>query len=80
MIDGCKDLQGGFFFLAAFAGGLLIGFVGGHLFIEITFTVAAAGWAGAIDAKIFGDIIPVDLVFEDQAPFAEGLKRHQQDQ
>ena len=80
MVDGCKNLEGGFFFLSAFAGSLLIGFVGGHLFIKITFTLAAAGWTGAIDAEIFGDIIPVDLIFEDQAPFAEGLKGHQQDQ
>lgn len=66
--------------MSSFAGGLLAGFVGCHLFIEITFSVTAAGWTGAIDTKSFGDIIPVDLIFEDQAPFTEGLKGHQQDQ
>ena len=76
------DLQKGLLLLAAFAGGLLGGFVARHLFVEIAFSLAAGGAfaTDAVDAKISGDEIPIDLVFDDQAPFAEGLKADQQDQ
>ena len=76
------DLKKGFFFLAAFAGGLLRRFIARHLFIKITFTLTAGNplTIDAVDTKIFSDKIPVDLVFDDQAPFAEGLEPDQQDQ
>ena len=76
------DLQDALLFLPAFSGGLLGGFVARHLFVEITFSLAAGGAfaTDAVDAKISGDKIPIDLVFDDQAPFAEGLKADQQDQ
>ena len=66
--------------LSAFAGSLLLRLIAGHLLIEITFTLAAGGRLCAIDTKIFGDEILIDLVFEDQAPFAESLYGHQQDE
>jgi len=74
------DLQDGFISLGAFTGSLLRRLVVGHLFIEITFAFTAGQRSGAVDAKILRDEVPVDLVFEDQAPFAESLGGDQQDQ
>lgn len=79
-VAGVMDLQNGLVFLISFAGCLLPGFVFRHFFIEITFAFAAGQRGGAVDAKVFGDKVPVDLVFKDQAPFAEGLGSGQQDQ
>jgi hypothetical protein len=73
-------LQGGLISLPALAGGLLLRFVAGHLLIEITFPMTAARRLCTIDAEVFGDEILIDLVFEDQAPFAESLYGDQQDQ
>jgi hypothetical protein len=75
-----KNLQGCFIFLSAFAGSLLLRFIGGHLLIEIAFTLAAGGRFCAINTEIFGDEFLIDLVFYYQAPFAEGLKADQKDQ
>ena len=66
--------------MSTFTGSLLLRFIAGHLLIEITFPVTAAGGFGAVDTKVFGDEILIDLVFEDQAPFAESLYADQQDQ
>jgi len=66
--------------LPALTRRLLLRFIGGHFLIEVTFTGTAGGGFRAVDAEIFGDKIPVDPVFDDQAPFAEGLQAHQQDQ
>jgi len=41
--------------LSSFAGSLLLRFIRRHLFIEVTFTVAAAGGRERFDTKIFGD-------------------------
>jgi proline racemase len=58
----------------------LPGLIGSQFPAQIAFAVAAAGRPGAVDTKIFGDIFLIDLVFDDHAPFAEGLDRDQQDQ
>jgi len=79
-VAGVKDLQDGLVFLGSFTGRLLLRFVFRHFLIEVTFAFAARQWSRAVDAKIFGDKVPVDLVFKDQAPFAEGLGSDQQDQ
>jgi hypothetical protein len=59
---------------------LLIALVCRHSFIEITFALAATGRLCPIDTQMLGDEIPIDPVFKDQTPLAEGLSRHQQDQ
>ena len=66
--------------MSALAGSLLLRFIGGHLLIEIALACAAAKRFCAINTKIFSDKVLIDLVFEDQAPFAESLKTDQQDQ
>jgi len=73
-------LQGRLISLPALTRRLLLRFIAGHFLIEITFTGTAGRRLCAIDTEVFGDKIPVDLVFEDQAPFAEGLYADQQDQ
>lgn len=75
-----KNLQGCLISLSAPAGSLLLRFIVGHLLIEVAFTLTAAGRFCAVDAEVFGDKFLIDLVFYDQAPFAEGLKADQQDQ
>ena len=75
-----EQLQRCFVPLSAFARSLLLRFIAGHLLIEIAFSLAAAGRFCAVDTKVFGDKILVDPVFDDQAPFAEGLYGDQQDQ
>jgi len=62
------------------AGSLLLGLILCQLLIEITFTGAAGNNIVTVNAKIPGDKVLIDLVFEDQAPFAESLKTDQQDQ
>ena len=52
----------------------------GRSLIEIALACAAAKRFCAIDTKIFGDKVLIDLVFKDHTPFAESLKNDQQDQ
>jgi hypothetical protein len=62
--------------LTTLAGRLLLRLIGGHFLIEIAFALATAAGLKTVDAKIFGDIIPVGLKVSDQAPFAKGLGDH----
>ncbi len=56
------------------------GFVIGQFFAQETLSMTAAGWFSSVNAKVLCNIILVDLVTEDQGPFAECLGGHQQDQ
>ncbi len=64
--------------LSALAGSLLLRFVPGKAFVEMTFTLAAAHGLSPVDTKVFRDKVLVDLVVQDHAPFAECLYGHQQ--
>ena len=75
-----EQLQGCLISLSALAGSLLLRFISGHLLIEIALACTAAKRFCAINTKIFGDKVLIDLVFQDHAPFAESLKTDQQDQ
>lgn len=74
-----KKLERGCFLLRGFTGPLFRRLVFGQFLIEVTFT-RTAGNDVPVHAEIFGDEIPVNPVFQDQGPFAEGLQRYQQDQ
>jgi len=79
-VPGRKKLQRRLIALSALTGCLLLGFVLGKAFVEMTFTLAAAHGFCAVDTERFCDEVLVDLVVQDHAPFAEGLHRHQQDE
>ena len=68
--------QDRFVVLTALSGRLLLRLVGGHFLIEIAFALATAAGPEPVYAKIFGNIVPVDLKVCDQAPFAKGLGDH----
>ena len=73
--------QRGFFLLSRSAGRLLLGFVLSQFLMEETFAKASpAGNDVLVHAEILSDIVLIDLVFQDQRPFAEGLQCNQQDQ
>lgn len=77
-VDLIEKLDGRFFSLRALTRDLLLIFVTGDPLVDITLTLTAAAGLGPVNAKIFGDVVPVDLKLNDQAPLAEGLERDQQ--
>ena len=78
-ITRLMHLQQGLVSLRALARGLLLRFVSSHLLIEITLALTTRAGTKTIDTKIFGDEVPVNLKFSDQAPFAESLQCNQQE-
>jgi hypothetical protein len=79
-VPGTMHLQQHFIALPAPARRLLPALIVGQLLVKKTGALTTTDRVEPVDTKIFDDEIPVDLEAGDQAPFAEALRRYQQDE